>query len=197
MSSPTLVLAKPMLQEELPRGGRNYGIFTFLLGVAGLMSIFAVKWPLYAPDSNHHQNDSLDMWAHAPNVAARVSPTALKPWMASGVQQAPFRTINPGMSFGRVSQFAPRAANGGSRIVSRFDGDVEEKVKKMIAENLSVDEDKIKPETSFVDLGADSLDTVELLMAMEEEFGVEIPEEEAQKLTTVQAVIDYAKAKGS
>ena len=61
---------------------------------------------------------------------------------------------------------------------------------------VSVDEGKITPASSFVDLGADSLDTVELLMALEEEFGVEIPEDEAQKLTTVQAVIDYAKAQG-
>merc|ERR1719163_1982786 len=74
--------------------------------------------------------------------------------------------------------------------------DTEGQIMKMIAEQLSVDEGKITPASTFVDLGADSLDTVELLMALEEEFGVEIPEEEAQKLTTVQAVIDYAKSQG-
>merc|ERR1719446_113264 len=103
--------------------------------------------------------------------------------------------LNPSMSFGRLSHiFSPGATNRGSGIIVR--SEIEAKVKKMIAENLSVDEDKITPGASFIeDLGADSLDTVELLMAMEEEFGCEIPEEEAQKLTTVKAVIDFAKSK--
>jgi acyl carrier protein len=101
--------------------------------------------------------------------------------------------MRPGnMRAGRLPQI-PRAYSG-PRLTVRAD-DVEAKVKKMIAENLSVDEAKLTSEASFIgDLGADSLDAVELLMALEEEFGVEIPEEEAQKLTTVQAVIDYAKA---
>ena len=71
---------------------------------------------------------------------------------------------------------------------------VEDKVKKIIAEKLSVDLDEVVPEASFVDdLGADSLDQVELIMAMEEEFDVEIPDEEAEKLVTVGDAIAYTK----
>ena len=67
-----------------------------------------------------------------------------------------------------------------------------EKVKKIIAEQLSVTEDQIKPESAFVeDLGADSLDTVELVMALEEEFECEIPDEEAEKIRTFQDVVNY------
>ena len=69
---------------------------------------------------------------------------------------------------------------------------VEEQVKKIIMEQLGVTAEEVKPEASFVeDLGADSLDTVELVMALEEEFDTEIPDEEAEKITTVQAAIDY------
>ena len=71
---------------------------------------------------------------------------------------------------------------------------VEERVKKIIAEQLGVEEEDITPESSFVeDLGADSLDTVELVMAFEEEFGIEIPDEDAEKILTVQNSIDYIK----
>ncbi len=69
---------------------------------------------------------------------------------------------------------------------------IEERVKKIIVEQLGVDESEVKNESSFVDdLGADSLDTVELVMALEEEFDIEIPDEEAEKITTVQSAIDY------
>jgi acyl carrier protein len=72
---------------------------------------------------------------------------------------------------------------------------LEDKVKKIIAEQLSVAEDQITPEASFVeDLGADSLDTVELVMALEEEFEIDIPDEEAEKIITFQDVINYIKA---
>ena len=69
---------------------------------------------------------------------------------------------------------------------------IEERVKKIIVEQLGVKEEDVKPAASFVDdLGADSLDTVELVMALEEEFDTEIPDDEAEKITTVQAAIDY------
>ena len=69
---------------------------------------------------------------------------------------------------------------------------IEERVKKIIIEQLGVKEEDVKSEASFVDdLGADSLDTVELVMALEEEFDTEIPDEDAEKITTVQAAIDY------
>ncbi|MFL0802204.1 MAG: acyl carrier protein [Agarilytica sp.] len=69
---------------------------------------------------------------------------------------------------------------------------IEERVKKIVAEQLGVKEEEVKNEASFVeDLGADSLDTVELVMALEEEFETEIPDEEAEKITTVQLAIDY------
>ena len=72
---------------------------------------------------------------------------------------------------------------------------IEQAVKKIIAEQLGVNEAEIKNESSFVyDLGADSLDTVELVMALEEEFECEIPDEEAEKISTVQAAIDYVSA---
>ncbi len=72
---------------------------------------------------------------------------------------------------------------------------IEERVKKIVAEQLGVKEEEVKNEASFVeDLGADSLDTVELVMALEEEFETEIPDEEAEKITTVQLAIDYVNA---
>ncbi|MFO1496159.1 MAG: acyl carrier protein [Lysobacterales bacterium] len=72
---------------------------------------------------------------------------------------------------------------------------IEERVKKIVIDRLGVKEDEVKPNSSFVDdLGADSLDTVELVMALEEEFECEIPDEEAEKITSVQQAIDYVKA---
>ncbi|NCN40989.1 acyl carrier protein [bacterium] len=71
------------------------------------------------------------------------------------------------------------------------------KVAKIIEEQLGVDQEKIKPEASFIDdLGADSLDIVELVMAMEEEFDIEIPDEDAEKLKTVSDVTTYLTSKG-
>lgn len=67
-----------------------------------------------------------------------------------------------------------------------------ERVIKMVAEQLGVKEEDVRPDSSFIDdLGADSLDTVELIMALEEEFDTEIPDEDAEKLATVQDAIDY------
>ncbi len=74
--------------------------------------------------------------------------------------------------------------------------DVDAKVKKIISEQLGVPEADVKPESSFVnDLGADSLDTVELVMALEEEFGIEIPDEDAEKITTVGDAVKYIEEK--
>ncbi|HNQ03756.1 MAG TPA: acyl carrier protein [Thiobacillaceae bacterium] len=73
--------------------------------------------------------------------------------------------------------------------------DIEARVKKIVAEQLGTNEADVKLESSFVDdLGADSLDTVELVMALEEEFECEIPDEEAEKITTVQLAVDYINA---
>ena len=75
---------------------------------------------------------------------------------------------------------------------------IEERVKKVIEEQLSVNQDQITREASFIDdLGADSLDTVELVMALEEEFGLEIPDEDAEKITKVGEAIDYIESHGS
>ncbi|MBI5751424.1 MAG: acyl carrier protein [Betaproteobacteria bacterium RBG_16_58_11] len=72
---------------------------------------------------------------------------------------------------------------------------VEPRVMKIVAEQLGVNETEVKSESSFVDdLGADSLDTVELVMALEEEFDCEIPDEEAEKITTVKQAVDYVSA---
>lgn len=74
--------------------------------------------------------------------------------------------------------------------------DIEQRIKKFIAGELGVNEADVKNESSFVDdLGADSLDTVELVMKLEEEFGVEIPDEDAEKITTVQQAINYVVAR--
>ncbi len=71
---------------------------------------------------------------------------------------------------------------------------IDERVKKIVVEQLGVKEEEVNNEASFVDdLGADSLDTVELVMALEEEFKTEIPDEEAEKITTVQQAIDYVE----
>ena len=73
---------------------------------------------------------------------------------------------------------------------------IADKVKKIVVENLSVAEDQVTPEARFVeDLGADSLDLVELVMAFEEEFGSDIPDEDAEKLTTVGSAIEYIEKK--
>ena len=75
---------------------------------------------------------------------------------------------------------------------------IEEQVKNIVAEQLGVKEEEVTAEASFVDdLGADSLDTVELVMALEEAFECEIPDEEAEKITTVQQAIDYVKESAS
>ena len=72
---------------------------------------------------------------------------------------------------------------------------IEDRVKKIVVEQLGVGEDQVTPDASFVDdLGADSLDTVELVMALEEEFDTEIPDDEAEKITTVKQAIEFIQA---
>ena len=74
--------------------------------------------------------------------------------------------------------------------------EVQSKLKEIVMDRLNAEEDQIKPEASFVeDLGADSLDIVELIMGLEEEFDIEIPDEDAEKLTTVGEAMDYVKGK--
>ena len=75
---------------------------------------------------------------------------------------------------------------------------VEDRVKKIVVEQLGVSEDQVTPDASFVDnLGADSLDTVELVMALEEEFDAEIPDDEAEKITTVKQAVEFIQASTS
>ncbi len=75
---------------------------------------------------------------------------------------------------------------------------IEDKVKEIIVDQLGVEPDQVKPEAAFIDdLGADSLDTVELVMALEEEFDMEIPDEEAEKIRTVGDAINYIKSKSA
>ena len=75
---------------------------------------------------------------------------------------------------------------------------VEERVKNIIVEQLGVEPEQVKPEAQFVnDLGADSLDTVELIMALEEEFDIEIPDEQAEKIKTVGEALEHIKAKAN
>jgi len=72
---------------------------------------------------------------------------------------------------------------------------VEERVKEIICEQLGVEEDEVNPNAKFIeDLGADSLDTVELVMAFEEEFGIEIPDEDAEKITRVKEAVEYIES---
>ena len=75
---------------------------------------------------------------------------------------------------------------------------IAERVKQIVTEQLGVDEDQVTDDASFMDdLGADSLDTVELVMALEEEFETEIPDEEAEKITTVQQAIDFVNSRAN
>ncbi len=74
--------------------------------------------------------------------------------------------------------------------------DVKSKIKKIVADHLGIEEEKVTEEASFIDdLGADSLDTVELVMAFEEKFGIEIPDDAAETIQTVQNAIDYIESK--
>jgi acyl carrier protein len=91
-----------------------------------------------------------------------------------------------------------RGDRGRSTKTRRFKMVVENKVKKIIVDQLGVTEEEVKSEASFVDdLGADSLDTVEMVMAFEEEFNIEIPDEDAEKIKTVKDAVDYISKKAA
>ena len=95
----------------------------------------------------------------------------------------------------RTALSFPRAGNSNQQIFMA-DKSIEEKVKDIIVEQLGVNPEQVTPQASFIeDLGADSLDIVELVMAFEEEFSVEVPDEDAEKLQTVGDVINYIKQK--
>lgn len=102
-------------------------------------------------------------------------------WVLGASPWRPLMLYNP--------RFVPAA-----EVVSQMSS-IEDRVKKIVVEQLGVKDEEVTPSASFVDdLGADSLDTVELVMALEEEFECEIPDEEAEKITTVQQAVDYVKA---
>ncbi|MEM6449031.1 MAG: acyl carrier protein [Cyanobacteria bacterium P01_D01_bin.105] len=84
------------------------------------------------------------------------------------------------------------------KVIAVMSDDILGKVQKIVSEQLGVDEGEVKPEANFAnDLGADSLDTVELVMALEEEFDIEIPDESAESISTVQAAVDFIKEKAA
>ena len=98
-------------------------------------------------------------------------------------------------STGALSKISPRPVAATPREASKPMSTIEDRVKKIVVEQLGVAEDQVTPDASFVDdLGADSLDTVELVMALEEEFDTEIPDDEAEKITTVKQAIEFVKA---
>ena len=91
-----------------------------------------------------------------------------------------------------MSSFFHSTVSPGWTVCSSGLKEIADKIKRIVVEHLGVDEAKVTPEASFIDdLGADSLDTVELVMAFEEEFNVEIPEDAAEKIATVKDAIDY------
>ena len=98
---------------------------------------------------------------------------------------------------GDSSIILPRPVAATPREASKPMSTIEDRVKKIVVEQLGVTEDQVTPDASFDDLGADSLDTVELVMALEEEFDTEIPDDEAEKITTVKQAIEFIKANAS
>jgi len=124
--------------------------------------------------------DALDDGSHSPSVTGDIAQSKL---------------VRVGFDRKRRQQlgfpFAPAVLTNSAK-ARRNMAAVEEKVKQIIVEQLGVDEGEVTPSASFVDdLGADSLDTVELVMAFEEAFEIEIPDEDAEKIRTVQDAVDY------
>lgn len=97
-----------------------------------------------------------------------------------------------------LSQLSGKSLGGWCQILWRTYMAIEDKVKEIIVDQLGVEAEQVKPEAAFIDdLGADSLDTVELVMALEEEFDLEIPDEDAEKIKTVGDAINYIKSKNA
>lgn len=183
-------LVEPMLQEVVyrqeVRSAKCYILLSFLFGVAAVLTLPYTRYAEEPVKTTLASELFATTFGRTMGIA-RAPRTAIHHHVLPTVMQAPVHEL-----FER-SHLTHGTAHGRSNIFVR--AEIEEEVKKMIAEQLSVDEAKVTNEATFIgDLGADSLDAVELIMALEEKFGVEIPEEEAQKLTTVQSVIDYAKA---
>jgi acyl carrier protein len=125
-------------------------------------------------------------FAKRPSAAGFVSGAADRRDGRWPIARASARTSRPGAAQARIIQ---RSVLSG---VAEPMSEIADKVKKIVVEHLGVEESKVTPEASFIDdLGADSLDTVELVMAFEEAFAVEIPEDAAEKISTVKDAIDY------
>ena len=125
---------------------------------------------------------------------AGVTETMLSgPLASSGAGMRHDRVLPGGPSDGRTESVRTDHHRAAHRQELRVPmSEIADKVKKIVVEHLGVEEAKVTPEASFIDdLGADSLDTVELVMAFEEAFGVEIPEDAAEKISTVKDAIDY------
>src|SRR5512136_2009692 len=121
-----------------------------------------------------------------------MSPTAWRGWRVIGPHTSPERWSGSTAACTCRRGFPADAEPQPREEASMTAANVEQKVKSIIAEQLGVGEDEIKPTSSFIEyLGADSLDIVELVMAMEEEFEVEIPDEEAENIKTVQDAVNY------
>jgi acyl carrier protein len=118
------------------------------------------------------------------------------------VCQSQINILSPWASNGLMGTFivviSVVAATGTGKGLLMSQEEIYQKVQKIVSEQLGVDASEVKPEASFAnDLGADSLDTVELVMALEEEFDIEIPDEAAESIATVQAAVDYINSKSA
>jgi acyl carrier protein len=170
------------MTADLPEAPRRRCSARSRLGRSASRPTSPARWPSWpARRQLHHRRNPARQrrHVHAVAFAAWVPRAAPSPW------------IHPGTPSGFLVHLATKPPPEEHRDMSS----IEERVKKIVIEQLGVKEEDVSNSASFVeDLGADSLDTVELVMALEEEFECEIPDEEAEKISTVQAAIDYIKA---